>query len=222
MAPELSLEQMAEAIQKMSVTANSMDKFLAMNEDHKDKDMSAKKAMEEKHEEEKMEAKKAKYNAAIKSAMEEDDHDKKEAMVKSAMDELHDKHDANHEQAPIDEKKAMEEKEKDAQIASIINDKKQQIIAKILTANTFMNPTGLKEVEARLKSASILDVEKEWNILAPAFEGAVAQPVQDTQKFIPYYANITPTDVDSSTLSASSSDSEFSKLSTAELLGRSP
>lgn len=219
MPPEFTLESLAKDITDLKTVAAAIK---VGQEEDEHKKMEAKKAEDEKKEEEKMEAKKAKYNSAIKAAMEEDDHDKKEAMVKRAMDELHDKeHKGEHEPAPKDEKTAQEkenDKEKDAQIASIINDKKNEFIAKILTANSIMNPTAVKEVEARLKKAGISEVEKEWNILRPAFEGSTARPVTTQEKFIPFYANITPADVDANQLSASSPDSDFAKLSTKELL----
>lgn len=217
MPPELTLETLAKDITDLKTLAAGIK--VGMEEDEHKK-MEAKKAQDEKEEKEKMEAKKAKYNSAIKAAMEEDDHEKKEAMVKRAMDELHDKKEGMMDNDHNDHKNheaTDEEKEKEAQIASIINEKKNEIITKILSANSIMNPTAVKEVETRLKSASITDVEKEWNILKPAFEGSVARAVPQ-EKIIPFYANITPADVDASTLSAASPDSEFAKLSTKELL----
>ena len=222
MPAELTLETLAASIKDINVLVGSIKKGMDDNEHDKEHEKEAKKAQDEKEEKEKMEAKKAKYSAALKLAMDEDDHDKKEAMIKQAQEDLHkEDHEANHDNHDknMDKHEATEEeKEKDAQIASIINEKKKEIITKILTANSIMNPNALKEVEERLKKASITDVEKEWNILKPAFEGSVAQPTQNTQKFIGYYANVSPADIDASTLTAASPDSEFTKLSTKELL----
>ena len=216
MPAELTLETLGKNIEDLKVLVGGIK--LGEEEDEKKKQEIAKKAEDEKKEEEKMEAKKAKYNAAIKLAMEEDNHDKKMAMVRKAQDEMEDKkHDAQHDEKKEHEA-TEEEKEKEAQIASIINDKKNEFITKILTANSIMNPTQIKQVEERLKTASITEVEKEWNILKPAFEGSVAQPTQNTQKIIPFYANITPGDIDANQLTAASPDSDFTKLSTKELL----
>ena len=111
-----------------------------------------------------------------------------------------------------------EDKEKEAQIASIINDKKSSMINQILTASRMINPAGLQEVEDRLKIASITDIQKEFNIITP-FIGTI-KPTNSTpqEKIIPFYANITPQTIDNSQLTASSPDSEFSKFTTKELL----
>ncbi len=228
MPAELSLESLGKDLIEIKTLVAGIK--VGMHETEEDKEASkkaAKKAMDEEHEKEKMEAKKASRTAAMKKAMEEPIDEKRDAAMRKAMDEDHKEHDAmmnDHDKhkdhsAMHDEKdhKAMDEKkEKDAQIASIIQDKKNSIIAKILTANTIMNPTAVKAVEKRLKEASIVDVEKEWNILKPAFEGSVAQTTQP-EKVIPFYANITA-DIDENQLNASSPDSDFAKLSTKELL----
>jgi len=217
MQPEVTLETLFKDIADLKTLAAGIK--VGQEEDEKKK-LEAKKAMEEKKEEEKMEAKKAKYNSAIKAAMEEDDHDKKEALVKHAMDELHDKeHKGMDEEHNKHKKEAMEEeKEKDAQVASIINDKKNSLIAQILTANRIINPNGLQLIETRLKKASITEVQKEYDIVKPFISGVESTPVPPTQPVIPYFANITPADVDANQLNASSPDSDFTKLSTKELL----
>jgi len=218
MPTELTLESLAKGIVEIKTLVAGIK--VGEEEDEKKK-MEAKKAEEEKKEEEKKEAKKAKYNSAIKAAMEEDDHEKKEAMVKRAMDELHDKKEGMMDKDHNDHKNheaTDEEKEKDAQIASIINDKKNSLIAQILTANRLINPTGLDTIEARLKKASIAEVQKEFDIVKPFIAGVETPTPTVQEKIIPFYANITPADIDSSQLTASSPDSDFTKLSTKELL----
>jgi hypothetical protein len=178
----------------------------------------AKKAQDDKDEEEKKEAKRASRIAAIKKAMEEPTDEKKDAAIKKAMDDDHPKdHTANDDEDDKKEAKTAEEKEEKEHVASIIADAKKDYISKILTANTIMNPTGLKTVEARLKTASFSEIKKEWSVLQPAFEGAT-QKVTPQEKFVPYFANITPQDIDNTTLTASSPDSDFAKFSTKELL----
>ncbi len=216
MPPELSLEILAKNIENIN---SSMGKFIATEEDKEEKEKEAKKAEDEKKEEEKKEAKKAKYNSAIKVAMDEEDHEKKMAAIKKAQDEYDEKHEAFGE--PKDKKhEAMDEDEKkehDAQIASIINEKKNSLIKQILTANRIVNPASLRDVETRLKTASITDIEKEWNILAPFIAGVEPQ-AQTQEKVIPFFANIQPTEIDASQLNAASPPSDFNKFTTKELL----
>lgn len=174
---------------------------------------STKKADHEDEDKEKEAAKLAKSAAklaAMKSAMDEEDEEKRDAAMKKAMGEPADE--------KRDAKKATDEdKEKEAQIAAILTDKKNDYITKILTANKIFNPQGLKAVEDRIKIASITDLQKEWTIIAPAFEGAVA-PVQSQEKIIPFFANIQAGQVDKDQLTASSPDSNFADLSSKELL----
>jgi hypothetical protein len=203
---ELTFESLAKDIQE----TKSMIKTYVAQHEEEDKDKEGKKAAMKKAEEEKQEEEKkeAKKTAALKKAMDEDDPDKRDAAIRKAMDE-------DEEDKKEGKKASDEDKEKDAQIASIINSKKNEFITKILQANTIVNPTKLKEIDARLQKASIAEVEKEWNTLAPFVASApTQQPTQ--QKFVPFYANIDQ--VDESQLNANSPDSDFSKLSTKDLL----
>ena len=221
MSPELTLENLYGQLEKLGKTANKMEVFMASGikvgqEEDEKKKLEAKKAENDNKEEEKKEAKKAKYNSAIKVAMDEDDHDKKDAAIRKAQDEYNDKkHDAmddNKHEATDDEK------EKDAQIASIIQDKKNSLIAQILTANRLINPNGLEAIESRLKKGSITEIQKEYDIVKPFIAGVEPTVQTPQQKIIPFYANISPADIDASTLSANSPDSDFASLSTKELL----
>lgn len=173
---------------------------------------STKKADHENEDKEKEAAKLAKSAAklaALKAAMDEEDEEKRDAAIRKAMDMEDEKKDA---------KKATDEDvEKEAQIAAILNDKKTDYINKILTANKIFNPQGIKAVEERIKVASITDLQKEWTILAPAFEGATA-PVKSQEKIIPFFANIQAGQIDKDQLDASSPESSFAKLSSKELL----
>jgi len=216
MPPELTLETLGKNIADINVKLAS---FMADHTEEEQKKKEAKKAQndkEHKEEEEKKEAKRAARIAAVKKAMEEPDDEKKDAALKKAMN-----YDDKDNHTAMDEdkhkKEAMEEKEDKEHMASIIEDKRQDYIKKILTANSIMNPTAIKAVESRLKTASLTEIKKEWTILQPAFEGAVQQATPQ-EKFVPYFANITPTDIDNTTLTAASPDSDFAKFTTQELL----
>ncbi len=220
--PELTFESMAKDIKDTKVLVAN---FIA---DHKrdegdpktEQEKEAKRAQDEKEDDEKKEAtKRASRIAAVKKAMEEPDDEKKDAAIRKAMDDDHPKdHTAQDDEDDKKEaKKAQDDKEEKEHVASIIADSRKDYISKILTANSIMNPSGLKKIEAGLKTASFTEIKKTWAILQPAFEGAVAQSTPQ-EKFVPYFANITPTDIDSSTLTAASSDAEFAKFSTKELL----
>jgi len=222
MPPELTLEDVMKKVTESNLKIAS---FIADHErdegDPKtEQEKEAKKAQQEKEDTEKKEeaSKRASRIAAVKKAMEEPDDEKKEAAIRKAMDDDHPKdHTAMDEEHKKEAKKAMEkEKEEKEHVASIISDARKDLINKILTANSIMNPNGLKEIEAGLKTASFSEIKKTWKILQPAFEGAVQQPTQQ-EKFVPYFANITPADIDNTTLTAASPDSEFSKFTTKEL-----
>lgn len=218
MPPELTLETLAKNVDDIKLMLGN---YKSNDDEEKKKEAALKKAMEEKHdkeEEEKKEARRASKTAALKKAMDEPDDEKRDAAIKKAMDyDDKDNHTAMHEDDPKTEKKAMEEKEEKEHVASIILDARNDYITKILTANSIMNPNGLKEIEAGLKTASFTEIKKTWAILQPAFEGAVQQTTPQ-EKFVPYFANITPQDIDNTTLTAASPDSEFAKFTTKELL----
>jgi len=216
MPQELTLETLAKNIADINVKLGS---FKADHTEEKQKKKEAKKAQEKKEEEEHKEAKRASRTAALKIAMDEKDDEKRDAAIRKAMED--DEHKNHSAQNNDDEKKNHEAQEKEDEekehVASIIEDQRQDYITKILTANSIMNPNGLKEIKEGLKTASLTEVKKTWKILQPAFEGAVAQPIQQ-EKFVPFFANVTPSDIDGSTLTASSPDSEFAKFTTKELL----
>ena len=54
--------------------------------------------------------------------------------------------------------------------------------------------------------------------LVPSFEGSIPTTIQTQEKFIPYFANVNPEQVDSTMLTASSPDSAFASMSTKELM----
>ena len=113
-----------------------------------------------------------------------------------------------------------EEKEEHAAVASIITDKRQEFIDKILTANRIFNNDNIKDVERRVKKASLTALRKEYKTIEPFIAG-VAKKVEkpESPPVIPFYANMTPPEeIDANQLNASSPDSAFAQLSTKELL----
>lgn len=219
---ELSMEQLDD---KLTTITEGMTK-MASTIDIKIKEWTAstKKAMEEDKEMAKK-AKTAKYNNAIKAAMEEDDPDKKEAMLKAAMEDH--KKEAEHDDPGSHDKPnktAMtdEEKEKENNIATMLDEKKASIIAKIMTANKIINPNGLVELEARIKTASITALTKEWNTIEPFVAGISQVPtVQIQEPVIPFFAggiSNPGAGIDDVQLNANSPDSAFVKFTTKELM----
>ena len=217
MPQELTFEKLVKDITDLKTLVGST--FSAdHDEKEKEKEAAKKLAQEDKEKEEKKEARKAnKKTASLKKAMEMDDDKERDAAIRKAMEEhpTDDKTDPKEATHKSDEDEKKDEEHK-AHIASIIEDSRQDYITKILTANKIMNPLHVKEVEERIKTANITELKKEWNILAPAFEGSVPTNTA-TPKFVPYFANAA-TQTDNSQLNANSPDSEFSKFSTQELL----
>ncbi len=240
MAPELTLEEMAKKIDDLTKVATN----IKTAQDEKDeKDKEAKHAQDEKKEEERKEARKAsrgRRDAAIRLAMEEPDDEKKDAAIKraqdeydkehKAMDEKDEKHDAmdNDEHEPKDHDAQMtddEKKEHEAQIASIVGDKKWEIDSKILAAAKVMNPTGVEALAKELKknkfTASKKMLDDMTKIYGEEFIGSVQNiPSVKQETPAPYFmaGAMNPQDVDANQLNANSPDSEFAKLSTEELL----
>lgn len=221
----LQMEQSLESLfEKVDSISKGMSILQANVEEMKDKDpmkgmteeekKEAKQAMEE--DEKKEVAKKAKRAsklAAIRKAMEEDDDEKKEAAIKKAMDDYDDEKNGMTEH-PKDEKK---DPAKQDHIASIIEDKRREIVNKILIANKILNPTNITLVEKRLYKANLTEVDQEWKTIEP-FVGSVTVTPPVQEKVVPFFANYTPSNIDDNQLNANSPDSEFSKISTKDLL----
>ena len=236
---ELTLEEMAKKIDDLTKVATNIK---TAQDEKEEKDKEAKHAQDEKKEEERKEARKAsrgRRDAAIRLAMEEPDDEKKDAAMKraqdeydkehKAMDEKDEKHDAmdNDEHKPKDHDAQNEEekKEHDAQIASIVGDKKWEIDSKILAAAKVMNPTGVEALEKQLKknkfTASKKMLDDMSKIYGEAFVGAIPTNIPTKQETpAPYFmaGAMSPTEVDANQLNANSPDSEFAKLTTEELL----
>lgn len=238
---EPTLEQLYA---KLDTVTSKVDTFIAQHEhdEHKehDKHMAKHKGETEHHDRENgehehrhekhpsgdhpREARKEKEEA-MRKAMEEPDDEKRHEKLKEAAHEYMEQDHHKEAMGPRgehgrgtrgreDEHEKKEERE--AQIASIIAEKKAGLVNQILTANRMINPAGLKDVEKRMKYASISEVEHEFNIIKPFIGGVI--PQQQTEKFVPFYASMTPQDIDKSQLSASSPDSDFAQISTKELL----
>ncbi len=180
--------------------------------DNHDKDQHN--SMDEEHEKE---ARKARYSA-MKTAMDEHDEEKRDAAMRQAMEQKDPTTNTT-----TNQKEAMDEDEKEehAAVASIIGDKRQEYITKILSANKLFNASEINSVEKRVRKASLTTLKKEYKTILPFIGGAKAeqQPAAAAPPVIPYFASMmTPQDVDASQLTASSPDSAFANLSTKELL----
>lgn len=246
----LSLEEMADKIEELSKTANETLKTMnelktrdhplhqakkGQNDDHDDPQSKEGKAGmdDDNHDagygedddnhkaqtdEEKKEGRANRYKA-VKAAMEMDDEEKRDAAIKSAMEQT----DPTHNTTPNDkEAKAQteDEKEEHANVASIINDKRQEFITKILSANKIFNASNIDSVEKRLRKASLSKLKQEYKVIKP-FIGAVKTEEQPTPQtpVIPYFASMmTPENVDAAQLNASSPDAAFANISTKDLL----
>ena len=196
---------------------NKEGKSATHDDDHKEGMDNHDKNHEAQEEEEKKEARKARYNA-MKSAMDENDEEKRDAAMKQAMEQK----DPTTNTTP-NAKEAMDEDEKEehAAVASIIGDKRQEYITKILSANKLFNASNIQEVEKRVRKATLTSLKKEYKTILPFIGGVKAeqQPAAAAPPVIPYFASMmTPQDVDASQLTASSPDSAFANLTTKELL----
>jgi len=232
---ELSLELLAQKLDSTLKIASTLKADMdEMKKNHEgqtdeDKEKEAKHA-QEKMEEEKKEARANRYKA-LKEAMGEHDEMKRDSAIKAAMDEHdHKEKDAqskdpsenvtNSEKPHIEkEGQTDEEKEEHAAVASILKEKKADYISKILTANKIFNPTEVKAIQKRLKTANISELEKEWSHVKPFVASMPNVPKEQSQDFIPFFASMgNAEEIDAAQLNANSPDSAFAKLSTKELL----
>ena len=218
---DLTLEELAEKVDKVWKIAENMEKKKHEGTDHMDEEekMKAKKAEDEKKEKEMKEAKRAEMDDKMKEAMEEKDHDKKMAKMKKAMEDYDEhiekvglgkpKESQNHE--------AMTEEEKE-HVASIVDKDKQDYINKILTAATITAPEQLEDIKKMVKTASISEL-KNYAKFVPDFTGVAAKQTISPQKpIIPFFASMNPAEIDSKQLNASSPDSAFASMSTKDLM----
>lgn len=236
---ELTLEELASKLDSIHKTANAVKADVdemhkerehplathkAKHADETDEDYKARVAQEDEDEkkeaqddEEKKEARKARYSD-MKKALAEEDEEKRDTAMKRAMEQ----HDPTHNTIRNDKEKVAteEEKEEHANVASIIGDKRQEFINKILTANKVFNASNIKDVEKRVRKASLTKLKLEYKTIEPFIAAQQpATPTEPTQPVIPFFANImNPEEVDASQLNASSPDSAFAQISTKKLL----
>ena len=188
MPEQLTMEALDKKIDSIMKLAEDLKSAQDKMEEHRAED-------DKKHDEKRASVRKAR-DEAMKEAMDEKDDEKRDAAMKKAMDDYHKAtNPGDHERreaAP--EKEDSLEKE---HVASLIKDKREGLIRQILTASRLINPAGITGIEERLKTASLRELEFEWGIVSPATQQA---PI------IPFMA------------SQHGNDSEFSKLSTQDLL----
>ncbi len=227
MAETLSIEQMGN---KLGSFESKLDTFIAsfkgMDEKHdKEKETAIKKANDEK-EEMKKEVKRGALEAAIKKANEEHDPDKKEAGIRKAMSDYgHDENDEKQGKKGMTDEEHKEHKEAMVQVASVIVDKKIDIDNKILQASAMTNPAGIAALKLKLEKGTFTASKQIYDTMEETFgkhifqANVIPQPtVTAPPPFFMAGAMNIPAEVDANTLNASSSLSEFSKLSTKELL----
>ena len=243
---ELTLEELASKLDSIHKTANAVKadveemkerdhplhqakKANETEEDYKarvaQEEEDEKKEAQEKEDEEKKEARHARYNA-MKIALAEEDEENRDAAMNKAMNDVeHRQKDPSENTTRNDKEKTAqdeeEKKEENAAVASIIGDKREEFINKILSANKVFNASNIKSVEKRVRKASLTKLKAEYNVIKPFI--ANTQPTQTAteqpEQIIPYFANImNPEQVDASQLNASSPDSAFAQISTKELL----
>lgn len=216
------IDSMTDSVTKFIANYNAMDDKNHTDKE-KEKETAMKKAMDEekKVEEEKKEAKRAVRDAALKIAMEEEDPEKKEAAIKKAMSD-YDEHPSKKNEAMTDE-----EKENKANVAAILGDKKIEIDNKILHVAQFTNPNGIKALKEVLASNTFIASKKMLDDLALTYGAAIFENnsnnltnQQQHNTPAPFFMGgvITPAEVDSNLLTASSSLSEFAKLDTKKLM----
>lgn len=235
---ELTLEELASKLDAIHKTANivkadvdeikerdhPMHMSKRANENEEDYKARVAQEMEDKkkeaeEKEEMKEARKARYSA-VKAAMGEHDEEKRDAALRAAMAQT----DPTENTIRNDKERTAEEEEKEkennAAVASIIGDKRQEFINKILTANKVFNASNIKEVEKRVMKASLSKLKTEYKTIEPFIAQQVqAKPAEQSPPVIPYFASMmTPEDVDIKQLNANSPDSAFAQISTKELL----
>ncbi len=134
----------------------------------------------------------------LRKAMdEEEDEDVKKGMKKAleAMDEeeMPKKDDKKEDKEGEEEEKEKEEEEevKEARIASLENELKKPIIAKIMTLNASVDPKlNKKHEKIRLMKASLNEVKKEWQKIEKfSFVAGLDAKQQQAPQAIPYAFN---------------------------------
>ena len=243
----LSIEELSEEVEKISKVAQDTNKQVTTmmqikNKDHPlhegkanndddnhegneddDKNHEGKSGMDNddknhtaQDEEHKKEARAARYKA-MKLAMAEEDEEKRDAAIKSAMEQTDPTTNTTTNEK---EGQTEEEKEEHAAVASIIGDKRAEYIEKILSANRLFNASNIKDVEKRVRKASLTSLKKEYKTILPFIGGAKAEQAPAAEPpVIPFFASMmNPQEVDAASLTASSPDSAFAKLTTKELL----
>lgn len=162
-----------------------------------------------------------KVKDAFKKANDESDPEKKKEAMKKAM-EMKDDHDQKHAKKAEEKPKEDidDQPQREAAITEIVM-KKIPLMTKILEATKIMNPSNYEKHEKQLMTASLAEVEDEYNKLAP-YLGAVGLGKEiHTPKgmgMIPFQASAA-TQPDSTNIFEGSVDSiDFSKVSTKQIL----
>lgn len=215
MAEELTLEQMAEKIDKLAKFASDMNEEMRKSNEKNNEEKEHKASDEEMQDAKK--ARRAQMEDDMRKAMDEKDDEKREAAMRKAMDDYDQKHEASQDE---EERNASEEKEQKEHVASIISEKKFEIDNKILTAAKNFNPKGVESLSRKLKTNTFSASKKMYDDMV-AIHGthAAGHVNQSEYEPVPYFmAGVVNENIDSKQLNASSPASEFAQLSTQEIL----
>lgn len=202
-------------------------KYKGDEKEDKEMEASFKKAQDEMKDEEKehmatnddME----KVKDAFKKADDESDPEKKKEAMKKAM-EMKDDHDKKMAKKgeEVPKENVDKQKEHEAKIASIVM-KKIPLMQKILEATKIMDSANYSKVEKQLEGATLEDVQKQYDTLAPYMAvigtGTKSSVSAGQMGMVPFQASSVvnsdnPTDI----FSASVDEIDFTKVSTKQIM----
>lgn len=148
---------------------------------------------------------------AFKQAAEEKDEDKKKEAMKKAV-QLKAELDAS--TSKVAEKDDEDDKKKEAvKIASLENKMKLPIIKQILSAAKIFEPKNIAALEAKLKTASLEEVEEMWNVRQPyiaVLGGNKASPIETP--YVPFLAGMIDNEL------VASGEQDYGKMDSEKLL----
>lgn len=219
---EQTFEELTASVKTLTDELTSLKVLVAkkgQDNDDDDKEMEAfLKAKAEMDEDEKEatedEEKRDAVRKAFKVATDETDEDKKHEAMKKAQ-EMKDEHDEAKKARKA--KKGQDEDEKDdtetaTKLASLERKYAKPIIAKILNAAKSFEPNNYKNIERKLKTASLSEVEAIWEskkpyIAALGLENVIVPGIETPM--IPFQA---------SSITGEEAETDFAKMDSEKLL----
>ena len=219
--PGQTFEELVTKVASLSDELATIKEAAKSGTDDNDKDdkmeafLKAKAEMDDEHKEATDDSDEIeKVREAFKKAAEETDDDKKHEAMKKAeeMKEEHDSKKARKAKKGQDEPAPKENVEKEAtKIANLEKEIALPTINKILQAEQLVNPDNVKNLEKRLRTASLKDIKQMWTERQPyvAALGVTATPDNTQPTFIPFQAGITGEGVE---------ETDFAKMDSEKLL----